>query len=69
MGGEVVVHVEVGALGVEDLWGWMVLVFVVYVCVGGLVEGALRRSLRRALWWCLGVLGWSDGVIGWFGDW
>lgn len=33
MGGEVVVHVEVGALGVEDLWGWMVLVFVVCVCV------------------------------------
>lgn len=31
MGGEVVVHVEVGALGVEDLWGWMVLVFVVCV--------------------------------------
>ena len=39
MGGEVVVHVEVGALGVEDLWGWMVLVFVVCVCVCGRIGG------------------------------
>lgn len=48
MGGEVVVHVEVGALGVEDLWGRMVLVFVACVC-GRIGGGGLTEELAAGI--------------------